>query len=79
MPAAFEDIISDLRKRIFKPVYFLAGDEPYYIDLITEYIAEKVLSEEERAFNQIIIYGEDTSINSIMETSRRFPMMAATR
>lgn len=77
MPATFEEIISDLRKRIFKPVYFLAGDEPYYIDLITDFIAEKVLSEEEKAFNQVIIYGEETSINSIIETSRRFPMMAS--
>lgn len=77
MPAVFEDIISDLRKRIFKPVYFLAGDEPYYIDLITDFIAEKVLSEEERAFNQVVIYGEETSVNSIIETSRRFPMMAS--
>jgi DNA polymerase-3 subunit delta len=77
MPTAFEEIISDLRKRIFKPVYFLAGDEPYYIDLITEFIAEKVLTEEEKAFNQVIIYGEDTTINSIIETSRRFPMMAS--
>ncbi len=77
MPATFDEIISDLRKRIFKPVYFLAGDEPYYIDLITDFIAEKVLSEEEKAFNQVIIYGEETSINSVIETSRRFPMMAS--
>jgi len=77
MPAAFEDIISDLRKRIFKPVYFLAGDEPYYIDLITDFIAEKVLTEEERAFNQVVIYGEETSVNALIETSRRFPMMAS--
>jgi len=77
MPATFEEIISDLKKRIFKPVYFLAGDEPYYIDLITDFIAEKVLSEEEKAFNQVIIYGEETSVNSIIETSRRFPMMAS--
>jgi DNA polymerase-3 subunit delta len=77
MPATFEEIISDLKKRIFKPVYFLAGDEPYYIDLITDFIAEKVLSDEEKAFNQIIIYGEETFVNSIIETSRRFPMMAS--
>jgi DNA polymerase-3 subunit delta len=77
MPATFEEIISDLKKRIFKPFYFLAGDEPYYIDLITDFIAEKVLSEEEKAFNQVIIYGEETSVNSIIETSRRFPMMAS--
>jgi len=77
MPVTFEEIISDLKKRIFKPVYFLAGDEPYYIDLITDFIAEKVLSEEEKAFNQVIIYGEETTVSSIIETSRRFPMMAS--
>ncbi|NLJ42979.1 MAG: DNA polymerase III subunit delta [Bacteroidales bacterium] len=77
MPATYEGIMSDLRKRIFKPVYFLAGDEPYYIDLITDYIAEKILTAEERAFNQIIIYGEDTTVNAIIETARRFPMMAS--
>ena len=76
MPAAFEEIMSDLRKRIFKPVYFLAGEEPYYIDLITDYIEEKVLPEAEKAFNQMIIYGEETSVRSIIETSRRFPMMS---
>jgi len=77
MPAAFEEIMSDLKKRIFKPVYFLAGDEPYYIDLITDYIEDKVLPDGEKAFNQVIMYGEDTSVNSIIETSRRFPMMAS--
>lgn len=77
MPVTYEEIVSDLKKRIFKPVYFLAGDEPYYLDLITDYIGEKVLSEEEKAFNQVIIYGEDTTVNSIIETARRFPMMAS--
>jgi DNA polymerase-3 subunit delta len=77
MPVTYEEIISDLRKRIFKPVYFLAGDEPYYIDLITGYIEEKVLNESEKAFNQLIIYGEDTSVNAIIEASRRFPMIAS--
>ena len=76
MPASFDEIMSDLRNRIFKPVYFLAGDEPYYIDIITDFIAEKVLTEEERAFNQIIFYGEETNTNTVIETSRRFPMMA---
>lgn len=77
MPVTYEEIVSDLKKRIFKPVYFLAGDEPYYLDLITDYIGEKVLSEEEKAFNQVIIYGEDTTVYSIIETARRFPMMAS--
>jgi len=77
MPVSFEEIMSDLRKRIFKPVYFLAGDEPYYIDQITSFIEEKVLSDSEKAFNQVIIYGDDTTISSIIDTARRFPMMAS--
>jgi DNA polymerase-3 subunit delta len=77
MPVSFEEIMSDLKKRIFKPVYFLAGDEPYYIDQITDFIEEKVLSDSEKAFNQVIIYGDDTTINSVIDTARRFPMMAS--
>jgi DNA polymerase-3 subunit delta len=77
MAVTYEEIISDLRNRIFKPVYFLAGDEPYYIDLIVDYIEEKVLPEAEKAFNQMIVYGDDTSIPAIIDTARRFPMMAS--
>jgi DNA polymerase-3 subunit delta len=77
MATTFEEIMSDLKNRIFKPVYFLAGEEPYYIDLITEYIEEKVLPEAEKAFNQIIFYGDDTTVPSIMDTSKRFPMMSS--
>ena len=77
MPVTYEEIISDLKNRIFKPVYFLAGEEPYYIDLITEYIQEKILLESEKAFNQIILYGDDTNIAAIIDTARRFPMMAS--
>lgn len=77
MAVTYEEILSDLKNRIFKPVYFLAGEEPYYIDLITDYIQEKVLPEDEKAFNQIILYGEDTNIAAIIDTARRFPMMAS--
>jgi DNA polymerase-3 subunit delta len=77
MPVTYEEIISDLKKRIFKPVYFLAGEEPYYIDLLTEHIQEKVLTEDQKAFNQIILYGEDTNIAAIIDTARRFPMMSS--
>ncbi len=76
MAFTYEEIISDLKNRIYKPVYFLAGEEPYYIDLITDYIQEKVLPETEKAFNQIIMYGDDTNIPSIIDTARRFPMMS---
>jgi DNA polymerase III subunit delta len=76
MAAVFEDIMSDLKNRIYKPVYFLAGDEPYFIDRITDYIEEKVLPEAEKAFNQMVLYGEDINIQTVIETSRRFPMMS---
>jgi DNA polymerase-3 subunit delta len=76
MAVTFEEIMSDLKNRIYKPVYFLAGEEPYYIDLIASYIEEKVLPESEKAFNQMVMYGEDTTMQSIIETSRRFPMMS---
>jgi DNA polymerase-3 subunit delta len=76
MAFTYEEIISDLKKKIFKPVYFLAGEEPYYIDLITDHIEEKALSDSEKAFNQVIYYGESTSVPAIIEVSRRFPMMS---
>ena len=66
MVTSYEDIISDLQKRIFRPVYFLAGEEPYYIDLITGFIENNVLTDAEKAFNQIIIYGDDTSVPAII-------------
>lgn len=77
MAGTFEEIMSDLRNRIYKPVYFLAGEEPYYIDQITDYIEDKVLPEAEKAFNQIILYADDTNIPSIIDIARRFPMMAS--
>ena len=76
MAATYDEIMSDLRNRIYKPVYFLAGEEPYYIDIITGFIEEKVLKEDEKPFNQIILYGEDTTIAAVIETSRRFPMLS---
>jgi DNA polymerase III subunit delta len=77
MAATFEEIMSDLRNRIFRPVYFLAGEEPYYIDIIADYIQDKVLSEDEKSFNQIVLYADDTNIASIIDIARRFPMMAS--
>ncbi|MDY0253523.1 MAG: DNA polymerase III subunit delta [Tenuifilaceae bacterium] len=70
------EIINDLKKKIYKPVYILSGDEHYYIDVISDFIAEDVLSESEKAFNQTIAYGKDIDVNAIIEISRRFPMMA---
>jgi DNA polymerase III subunit delta len=77
MTVSFEEIMSDLKRRIYKPVYFLTGEEPYYIDLIVNYIEDNILDESEKAFNQIIVYGDDTTISAIIDTAKRFPMMSS--
>lgn len=69
-------ITNDIKSRNFKPIYFLCGEEPYYIDRITEFIEENVLTEDERAFNQVVLYGRDSTIEEIVGTAKRFPMMA---
>ncbi len=72
----FEQIIQQLKTKTYSPVYFLMGEESYYIDEITNYIANKVLTEEEKAFNQTTFYGKDTDITNIILAARRYPMMA---
>lgn len=69
-------IVESIKKGAIKPVYFLMGDEAYYIDAISNYIEETILSEEEKGFNQMVLYGRDVSIDDIVSTSKRFPMMA---
>ncbi|MDR2293246.1 MAG: DNA polymerase III subunit delta [Prevotellaceae bacterium] len=73
----YSQILGDLKKKIYKPVYLLMGDETYYIDKLSEFIADNVLPENERSFNQTIIYGKDVdNISQITDTARRFPMMS---
>lgn len=72
----YEDILRSLKKKEYAPVYFLMGDESFFIDKITDYIIENALAESERDFNQTILYGKDTDIGTIVTTARRFPMMA---
>jgi len=76
MAADYPEIIRDLKNRIYKPVYFLAGKEPYYIDLITDFIEKNVLDESEKDFNQTVLYGLDVTVTQVIETCRRFPMMS---
>jgi len=73
----FENIIAELKARKYKPVYFLMGEEPYFIDGITDYLAENALSEAEKAFNQLILYGRDTDLGDIITSARKFPMIAS--
>ena len=69
-------IVSDIKQGNIKPIYFLMGEEPYYIDKISEYIEKNVLSEEEKGFNQMVLYGRDVSIEDIVSNAKRFPMMS---
>ena len=72
----YEEIARDLKNRIYKPVYYLMGEESYYIDRISEYIAQTVLTEEEKEFNQTVLYGADTDIATIINAAKRYPMMS---
>lgn len=72
----FEQIIADLRKKIYYPVYLLHGEEPYFIDQISNLIEETVLTESEKEFNQTVLYGRDTNVGLIIDVARRFPMMS---
>jgi DNA polymerase III subunit delta len=72
----FEQIIDKLKNKIYYPVYFLSGEEAYYIDEISDYIEKNVLTETEKEFNQTIIYGRDTTVLSIISAAKRYPMMA---
>ena len=71
-----DTIMGDLRARRFKPIYILMGEEPYYIDMISDYIENNVMPPEERDFNQTVVYGVDTSAAQVVDMARRFPMMA---
>ncbi len=72
----YTQIISDIKNKNYSPIYFLEGVEPYFLDLISDYILDNVLTEDEKGFNQYILYGKDLSIDAIMTSAKRFPMMA---
>jgi DNA polymerase-3 subunit delta len=72
----FDEILKELKNKIYRPVYFLMGDEAYYIDQLTDYISGHVLTDAEKTFNQTMFYGKDADVHSIINSARRFPMMA---
>lgn len=69
-------ITKDIKSGNIKPIYFLMGEEPYYIDKLTDFIEQNVLQEHERDFNQTILYGRDVTIDDVIGNAKRFPMMA---
>ncbi|MDY5813735.1 MAG: DNA polymerase III subunit delta [Bacteroides sp.] len=70
------DILNDLSNRRYQPVYYLMGEEAYYIDLISDYIIDHVLSESEKEFNLTVMYGSDVDMSTIINAAKRYPMMA---
>ena len=72
----YEEIARNLKNKIYAPVYFLMGEEDYYIDRIADYILEHVLTETEKEFNQTVLYGSDTDIVTVINAAKRYPMMS---
>jgi DNA polymerase-3 subunit delta len=69
-------LITDIKEGKIAPIYFLMGDEAYYIDAISDYIESNVLAEDEKGFNQMVLYGKDVSVQDIVSNAKRYPMMA---
>ena len=69
-------IVEDIKNGSPKPIYFLMGEETYYIDMISDFIEDNILKEEEKGFNQMILYGRDVSVEDIIANAKRYPMMA---
>lgn len=69
-------ILADLKQRKFAPVYLLQGEEPYFIDVISDYIEQHALSDAEKGFNQTIVYGKETDVLSVVNWAKRYPMMS---
>ena len=70
------EILGDLKNKIYHPIYLLHGEEPYFIDIITNYIENNILSNEEKDFNQTVVYGKDTTVDNIHALARQYPMFS---
>jgi DNA polymerase-3 subunit delta len=72
---SYDQVLTDLRKKVYSPVYFLMGEEPYYIDQISDFIHNNVLDEGEKEFDQTVLYGKDIDVSTIINAAKRYPMM----
>ena len=72
----YQDLLKDLKKKAYQPVYLLHGTESYFIDAATKYFEDNVLSEGEKAFNYTVMYGKDADARTLIDTASRYPMMA---
>ena len=71
-----DDILKELRAKQYRPVYYLMGEEPYYIDLIADYITDNILTKTEKEFNLTVVYGADVDIATVINAAKRYPMMS---
>jgi DNA polymerase-3 subunit delta len=71
-----KQIVNNIRNGNICPIYFLMGDEPYYIDKIAQFISDNILTEEEKGFNQMVLYGKETSLEQVLANAKRYPMMS---
>jgi DNA polymerase-3 subunit delta len=69
-------IISKIKNKVYSPIYFLMGEETYYIDFITELLDKEVLNEDEKNFNKTVLYGKDTTVEELISHCKRYPMMS---
>ena len=73
----YQQIINQMKSGDWKPIYFLAGEEDYFIDLIANYVEENLLTDDEKEFNMTVIYAtKDTSCDEIIMAAKRYPMMS---
>ncbi len=70
------EILKDLKNWKYKPLYLLHGEEPYFVDVIGNYIEHHLLSDAEKGFNQTVMYGKDTDMMTVLNAAKRYPMMA---
>ncbi|HOI33459.1 MAG TPA: DNA polymerase III subunit delta, partial [Bacteroidales bacterium] len=73
MAFTFEQIITDIRNKVYYPIYFLMGEEPYFIDTISDMLEEQVLDPADKAFNQMVVYGRDVDVETIVNQARNYP------
>ena len=71
-----DQILLDLKRKIYKPIYFLSGEEAHYIDVISDYIENNVLEESDKEFNQSVVYGKDVDLAGVLGLAKQFPMMS---
>lgn len=75
----YTDVLKELKEGIYHPIYLLHGAEPYFIDIVSDYIEAHALDEGGKAFNQIVVYGKDIDVKAVLDEARQYPMMADRR